>query len=553
MSSLASVGLEPSDKKTPVNKWELYGWYSYNVAVNAFSSVAMPIFFPLLLLLLAEAHAWLQAGDSKPPNCSESVSINCVKCIPGRGDQLVTAAGYQDLILPMVHAGPLAVNPVSYATIIIGVAVICQVFALISFGPFTDYGTGRMDLLKVGTLIGVIPSIVIGVLGDSSYWWFAGLLVIIANVGYGLCTVSYNSYLPVLVDATPAVMHAEVSGDKEKIAAIREQVENRISLIGLAAGCLADVVATLAAFVITLAATTDLLKMRLAGAFCGLWWLVFSVFTFLWLRTRPGPPPPASATAGGAGGNAALTIVASWRHMGALVSEARRYRNAFVFMLCYFIYADGFSTVIQVGVLFGQHDLCVEPAMLAVIATSVSFWAALGMPLAYYLQKRLGWNNKTMVVALLTTMLPLPLWGLLGYFTPDGGLGLKASWELFAYSGWFGFCLGPLISYSRTLFVDLIPKGREGAFFSLYAISDKGSSWLGPFVVAAIAQFTGKIRPAFLYIFVVMLVPIFFLNTYLDYSQGLKESGRHDGHGQQPSADDAAELGEEERVPLTQF
>ncbi|CAI5939831.1 unnamed protein product [Closterium sp. NIES-64] len=520
MSSLASVGLEPSDKKTPVNKWELYGWYSYNVAVNAFSSVAMPIFFPLLLLLLAEAHAWLQAGDSKPPNCSDSVSINCVKCIPGRGDQLVTAAGYQDLILPMVHAGPLAVNPVSYATIIIGIAVICQVFALISFGPFTDYGTGRMDLLKVGTLIGVVPSIVIGVLGDSSYWWFAGLLVIIANVGYGLCTVSYNSYLPVLVDATPAVMHAEVSGDKEKIASIREQVENRISLIGLAAGCLADVVATLAAFVITLAATTDLLKMRLAGAFCGLWWLVFSIFTFLWLRTRPGPPPPASATAGGAGGNAALTIVASWRHMGALVSEARRYRNAFVFMLCYFIYADGFSTVIQVGVLFGQHDLCVEPAMLAVIATSVSFWAALGMPLAYYLQKRLGWNNKTMVVALLTAMLPLPLWGLLGYFTPDGGLGLKASWELFAYSGWFG---------------------------------DKGSSWLGPFVVAAIAQFTGKIRPAFLYIFVVMLVPIFFLNTYLDYSQGLKESGRHDGHGQQPSAVDAAELGEEERVPLTQF
>ncbi|CAI5527847.1 unnamed protein product [Closterium sp. Naga37s-1] len=518
MSSLASVGLEPSDKKTPVNKWELYGWYSYNVAVNAFSSVAMPIFFPLLLLLLAEAHA------------------------------------YQDLILPMVHAGPLAVNPVSYATIVIGVAVICQVFALISFGPFTDYGTGRMDLLKVGTLIGVVPAIVIGVLGDSSYWWFAGLLVIIANVGYGLCTVSYNSYLPVLVDATPAVMHAEVSGDKEKIAAIREQVENRISLIGLAAGCLADVVATLAAFVITLAATTDLLKMRLAGAFCGLWWLVFSIFTFLWLRTRPGPPPPASSTSGGSGAvGAVLTIAASWRHMGALISEARRYRNAFVFMLCYFIYADGFSTVIQVGVLFGQHDLCVEPAMLAVIATSVSFWAALGMPLAYYLQKRLGWNNKTMVVALLTAMLPLPLWGLLGYFTPDGGLGLKASWELFAYSGWFGFCLGPLISYSRTLFVDLIPKGREGAFFSLYAISDKGSSWLGPFVVAAIAQFTGKIRPAFLYIFIVMLVPIFFLHTYLDYSQGLKESGRHDGHGQHPSADDAAELGEEERVPLTQF
>lgn len=538
MTGFSSAGLEPSDKKTPVSKLELYGWYSYNVAVNAFSSVAMPIFFPLLLVILAEQHAWVQDGSAKPPDCNADVTVNCVKCIPGRGNQLLTPDGYQDLVSPLVRAGWFAIHPVSFAAMVVGVAVIAQVGALVSFGPLTDFGNGRMQLLVVGSLLGIIPSVLMVAMSSSSSWWLAGMLVVLANIGYGLTTVSYNSYLPVLVDASPALLHAVASGDRAQVASTREQLENRISLIGLAAGCIGDVAATLVAFLLTLTASSDALKMRLAGSFCGVWWLLFSIPTFLHLRSRPAPPPPHGAT---------LTVAASWRHMGALVAEARRYRNAFVFLLCYFVYADGFSTVIQVGVLFGQHDLCVPPATLAVIATSVSAWAAAGMPAAYHLQKRFGWSNKAVVVALLCAMLPLPLWGLLGYLTPDGGLGLKAQWELFAYSGWFGFFLGPLISYSRTLFVDLIPKGREGAFFSLYAISDKGSSWLGPFVVSAIAQFTGKIRPVFLYIFLVMLLPIFFLHHHLDHAQGIKEAGKNEAPA---GMAEKGELHEGERAPL---
>ena len=56
------------------------------------------------------------------------------------------------------------------------------------------------------------------------------------------------------------------------------------------------------------------------------------------------------------------------------------------------------------------------------------------------------------------------------------------------FTGWYGFFLGPLMAFSRALFIDLIPLGQEATFFCLYGISDKGSSWVGPLVAAAIAQ-----------------------------------------------------------------
>ncbi|CAI5467343.1 unnamed protein product [Closterium sp. Yama58-4] len=645
--------------RVPLTKRELWGWYSYNVAANSFSAVAMPIFIPLLLLLLADAQAWNDSGAAKPPQSTDVITADCLQCMPGKGNQLVTSAGgYSELEQPRVRLGSLSINPVSYATIVIGVAVCCQIVALVSLGPFTDYGRGRkqvralmvsngcseraertqqhlrssaspfpsptsirspqnssphfftpflpppaalrvplddpgryvilltfsspqtiptplhplpfLQMLKVGTWMGAAACTALLFMLTPSLWLLAGLLVIIASIGYGLATVSYNGYLPLLVHASPEVLSAEAKADAEAVAAAREDVENRYSLIGLAAGCLGDIPITLVAFALTLVSSDQSVQMRVATAFCGLCWILFALPTFLYLRSRPGPPlplptPPAGnhhegegAVEGRDGGCCSgcsgagcyssgeacqgccyswgscysrvrffFSIVgASWKGMGDTFAEAyRHHRNALVFIACYFVYADGFSTIIQVGVIFGQQDLCVPPATLAILATSVSFWAAAGMPVLYLIQRRTKWSNKTMAMIALGGMLPLPLWGLIGYFTDS--FGLKHTWELFAYVGWFGLCLGPLLSYSRTLYVDLMPTGKEGAFFTIYTISDKGSSSFGPFVVAIIAQASGTIRPTFVYIFLVMFIPLLVIIFCLDHKQGMEDAGRN--------------------------
>ena len=40
--------------------------------------------------------------------------------------------------------------------------------------------------------------------------------------------------------------------------------------------------------------------------------------------------------------------------------------------------------------------------------------------------------------------------------------------------------MGGSQALSRSLFAQLIPKGREAEYFSIYEISDKGTSWLCP-------------------------------------------------------------------------
>jgi UMF1 family MFS transporter len=59
----------------------------------------------------------------------------------------------------------------------------------------------------------------------------------------------------------------------------------------------------------------------------------------------------------------------------------------------------------------------------------------------------------------------------------------------------YGFVMGGLSSFCRSLYGELIPPGFEAAFYALYAITDKGSSVFGPAIVGAITDAYGEIRP----------------------------------------------------------
>ena len=83
----------------PVTSRELWGWYLYDAAYSSFYSVAAVIFFPLFLSSLAASQAWWQAGASAPPQCSGSLSTDCVECVAGSGEQLRTATGYDKALL----------------------------------------------------------------------------------------------------------------------------------------------------------------------------------------------------------------------------------------------------------------------------------------------------------------------------------------------------------------------------------------------------------------------------------------------------------------------
>jgi len=63
----------------------------------------------------------------------------------------------------------------------------------------------------------------------------------------------------------------------------------------------------------------------------------------------------------------------------------------------------------------------------------------------------------------------LPLYGLFG-FIPNIGFGLVYPEELYIYAPIFGFNYGSVQAFTRSVYAELIPPGRESQLFSLYGI-----------------------------------------------------------------------------------
>jgi len=63
----------------------------------------------------------------------------------------------------------------------------------------------------------------------------------------------------------------------------------------------------------------------------------------------------------------------------------------------------------------------------------------------------------------------------------------------------------PSPALSRSLFSQLIPKGREAEYFSLYEVTDKGTSRICPLLFGLALQFTRSYRLAILTLIVFFL------------------------------------------------
>jgi len=76
-----------------------------------------------------------------------------------------------------------------------------------------------------------------------------------------------------------------------------------------------------------------------------------------------------------------------------------------------------------------------------------------------------------------------------GYFLPAG-----APVWFFVLAAGIGMVMGGSQALSRSLFAQMVPAGKEAEYFSLYEVSDRGTSWLGPLVFGLAYQLTGSYR-----------------------------------------------------------
>ena len=76
--------------------------------------------------------------------------------------------------------------------------------------------------------------------------------------------------------------------------------------------------------------------------------------------------------------------------------------------------------------------------------------------------------------------------------------------------------MGGSQAISRSLFAQMVPAGREAEFYAFYEVSERGTSWIGPFLFGMMNQVLGSLRPAILsliFFFVMGLIILPFVNV----------------------------------------
>ncbi|HRA67340.1 MAG TPA: MFS transporter [Caldilinea sp.] len=367
-----------------------------------------------------------------------------------------------------VHPLGIAVRADAFFPYMVSLSVLLQVFFLPIMGAIVDYTHLKKRLMAVFAYTGAFATIGLYFLNGDNYL-LGGALFLIANLSFGAAMVCYNAFLP------------EIAGPNER---------DKVSSVGWAMGYLGGGL-MLALNLVFFSMrerwgldSTSAIRISLASA--GMWWAIFTLLPLQRLQSRkPVRTLPA--------GERYLTV--GFKQLRHTLRNLPRYRHTMLFLIAYLLYNDGIQTIIALSAQFGSEELGMGAEELPPLFLMVQFVAFFGALFFGYLARWIGAKR--------AILLSLVIWtGVAIYaFSPL----LETGRQFFLLGAVIALVLGGSQALSRSLFSQMIPQGQETEYFSLYEISERGTSWLGPLFFGLAIQFTGSYRVA------VLAVGIFFI------------------------------------------
>ncbi|KAF9918888.1 Autophagy protein 22 [Lobosporangium transversale] len=593
------VSFSPTPVEPATTKKEIWAWYSYAFASEAYVVVALTSFIPITLEALASEEGHLYGTNE---SCIAHPNMTDTSFLPPFETQVMETPRC------MISFGHFEIDTASFVMYLTSLAVFLQALTVVSISSMADYGSYRKKQLVFFSVVG---STVTMLIGSMPYAWMAGTLSVIANVSFGAGIVCFNAYLPLLVrntehmrsqrsrleqlekeieietgdsseqvaaierselrnhmgdsnfqgldpvqgtDAVNVALHDESLGEDTHIGHTGEQtigqkkkmllemteglnkdkghLLGQISAKGFASGYFGGILLLLVCLYISYVDKSSTRSLKVGIFLSGLWWFVFATLAGIWLKRRPGRELQLDdhGHKHGSFWVASQYVLYSWRRVGATVVQARKLPSTFAFLVAWFFLSDGYTSISNVALLFAKTSLRLPQTLLILLSLEVPICALVGTLAFPKIQHALDFNQKQMVLLLLILLVMVPVYGTLGLILPFWPH-LSSAKELFALAAYFGFLIGAVqrieantpfssTSFCRSMFADLVPRGRESEFFGLYAITDKGSSWLGPLAVAAITDATHEIRHAFIFLLILLSLPIPIIYFGVDMDQG---------------------------------
>ncbi|WMI65267.1 MFS transporter [Aestuariibaculum sp. YM273] len=240
----------------------------------------------------------------------------------------------------------------------------------------------------------------------------------------------------------------------------------------------------------------EIKAMKYSFVSVGIWWILFSQYSFYYLpkgNKKESESPKKNVVLNGF---KELKLV--WNQLSHNV-KLKRYLGAF------FVYSMAVQTVMLIATYFGEEEIAwgtdAERTMgLIVSILVIQVVAILGAVVTARISRVFG-NVKTLIGINV-------IWAIICVYAYY----VITPMDFYIAAGFVGIVMGGIQALSRSTYSKILPETKDTtSFFSFYDVAEKIGIIIGTFLYGFVAQFTGSMRNAVLFLFVFFFIGIVLL------------------------------------------
>jgi len=317
-------------------------------------------------------------------------------------------------------------------------------------GAIADRGNTRKTFLLFFAVMGVLMTMGLYLVKQGN-WPMAIFLYVLATVGFSGGNIFYD-----------ALITGIATDDKVDM----------VSSLGFSLGYLGGgLLFAINVWMTLKPATFGFLNageaVRASFIMVGLWWAVFSIPIFLFVRE------PGEKAVGAKNGQG---IKGGFRQLIHTFQEVRHLKTIFLFLLAYWLYIDGVNTVIRMAVDYGSSiGFETKDLISALLITQfVGFPSAIGFG---FLGRKFG--TRPAIFLAISVYLFVSIWAAF----------MKSSTEFYVLAVIVGLVQGGIQALSRSYYARLVPAAKSAEYFGFYNMVGRFSAIIGPVLMGGTGLF----------------------------------------------------------------
>lgn len=363
---------------------------------------------------------------------------------------------------------------ISYVTAI-GFLIIAFISPLLS--GVADYLGNKKFFLKLFCFVGSVSCMMLYFF-DLNNLYISLFFYMMALIGFWGSLVFYNSYLPDI--------------------AYPEQ-QDAISAKGYSLGYIGSVILLIINLAMVMKSELfgfdgPMQAMKFSFVLVGIWWLGFSQISYRLLPNFRNSNKISTQA-----------FFSGFKELKLIFKELKQYPVLKGYLGAFFVYSMAVQTVMIIAAYFGEKEVQWEDddqrqMGLIVSILLIQLIAVVGAILTSKLSKRIGNINALIVINTAWIFICI-----CAYF-------VVKPVEFYIVAAMVGLVMGGIQSLSRSTYSKLLPETKDTtSFFSFYDVTEKIGIVIGMLVYGVVAQITGKMQNAILFLVVFFAIGIILL------------------------------------------